>query len=80
MANGPGPEDCAFSPGRGKSRRTVSFGTAQQGFSSSARQAMSHQRGARAHGRADMRIAATGLAKNSVPKREKQKSRLRWSG
>src|SRR4029450_6381685 len=74
IEKGPGPQVWAFSPGGGRKSSTTFLGTPTQGFSSSLRQVTNISRPPGFSALRTLRIAATGLLKNIIPKREKQKS------
>ena len=80
IENGPGPHVCASSPGGGRNLSTTVFGIPTQGLCSIARHVTNISRPPGFSARKILRIAATGLLKNIMPKREKQKSNSGLNG
>src|SRR6185369_1504461 len=80
IENGPGPQVCASSPGGGRNLSTTAFGRPAQGLCSTDRHVTNISRPPGFSAREILRIAATGLLKNIMPKREKQKSNSALNG
>ena len=80
IENGPGPQLAASSFTGGRCRLTISFGTPSHGLSSIVRHTIIVITPPGLTLRRMLRKPATGLSKNCVPNREKQKSNRGWNG